>query len=388
MKRLQHKQLPILLAAMLITLVLGSVHSFSVFLVPLEQLLNRSRADVSLIYSFALIALTFSVLVGYRIYSLLPPAKMLVSTCCVASLGLIGSAYSESWWLLFISYSLLFGFSNGVGYGYCLQLIGRALPDDKGFGMAAVTAAYAVGSVLFSLILAKVIQYVSASTAFLVLAMAIFTAGLIAASVMKTMNVHYGETKETTIQADSTGPIFWLWIAYGASVFAGLMAIGHAAGIIQAMGGQYEEAIWGAVFIGFGSAIGGFLIGWIINQRNMHQLLIGLPMLSALCLFILANIAQYHLAIVFLSCIGFAYGALIAVYPYVISEVYGDQAGPKVYGRVFTAWGFAGLVGPWTAGRLYDYQGQYNLALFIAGVIAVIASVTYWYIQKQIDLKA
>ena len=42
---------------MLVTFVLGSVHAFSVLIVPLEQALGATRAEVSLIYSFALLAL-------------------------------------------------------------------------------------------------------------------------------------------------------------------------------------------------------------------------------------------------------------------------------------------------------------------------------------------
>ncbi len=58
-----------LLASMLVTFVLGSVHAFSVFLVPLETLLQQTRSEISLIYSFAL---TLAVLLGYRAYGLLP----------------------------------------------------------------------------------------------------------------------------------------------------------------------------------------------------------------------------------------------------------------------------------------------------------------------------
>jgi hypothetical protein len=52
-------------ASMLVTFVLGSVHAFSVFIVPLETRLQLPRSEISLIYSFALVALTLAVLLGY-----------------------------------------------------------------------------------------------------------------------------------------------------------------------------------------------------------------------------------------------------------------------------------------------------------------------------------
>ena len=60
-----------LAALMLVTFVLGSVHAFSVLLAPLEAKLGLPRAQISLVYSFALVAITLSVTVGYRIYAAL-----------------------------------------------------------------------------------------------------------------------------------------------------------------------------------------------------------------------------------------------------------------------------------------------------------------------------
>ena len=68
-------------------------------------------------------------------------------------------------------------------------------------------------------------------------------------------------------------------------------------------------------------------------------------------------------------------GAIIAIYPIAISNYFVEQ-GPKVYGRVFTAWGFAGLVAPWTAGMIYDTWSGYNPALIIASVTALLSALT------------
>jgi len=69
----------ILIASMLVTFVLGSVHAFSVFIVPLEGLLHLPRSEISLIYSFALVSITISVLLGYRIYSLFMTCDQIIN---------------------------------------------------------------------------------------------------------------------------------------------------------------------------------------------------------------------------------------------------------------------------------------------------------------------
>ena len=67
-----------------------------------------------------------------------------------------------------------------------------------------------------------------------------------------------------------------------------------------------------------------------------------------------------------LGIIGYSYGALIAVYPVAISDIFGTEAAPRIYGQIFTAWGLAGLAGPWLSGWLFDQTKSYKLALIIA----------------------
>ena len=74
------------------------------------------------------------------------------------------------------------------------------------------------------------------------------------------------------------------------------------------------------------------------------------------------------------SVVGFAYGAIIAVYPAAVTAHYGAARSARVYGRVFTAWGLAGLAGPWLAGALYDLSGTYSVALGLAALAGVVSA--------------
>ena len=174
----------ILLASMLVTFVLCSVHAFSVFVLPLEQLLNLPRSDISLIYSLALVAITVSVLFGYLIYTRLAAWWLVLVACLLAASGLVLASRADSWWQLMFGYSLLFGGANGVGYGYTLQLAARELSTRKGLAMGAVTAAYAVGSIVFAKIFAIQIESVSVAAAFIALATGLVTCGLLSAVIM------------------------------------------------------------------------------------------------------------------------------------------------------------------------------------------------------------
>ena len=366
---------PVLIACMLVTFVLGSVHAFSVFLVPLEQNLDLPRSEVSLIYSWTLVAITISVLVGYRIYSRLPAWSMMALTCAGAAGGLCLAALAESWWTLFFGYSLMFGLANGVGYGYGLQLVGRELPRIRGFAMGAVTASYALGSILFAKVFAWRIETVGVEAALFALMGAVLVCGVVAALLLFVEHSRFDELPQTADSGFESRKVLQFWFAYMCSVFAGLMAIGHAAGIVLWKGLDNEMATLGAMMIGVGSALGGFLAGWLIDRWPMTRFLVGLPLLAAAAMLLIQPVDAAIGTIGLLTLVGFSYGSIIAVYPVAISSYFG-AAGPRAYGQVFTAWGFAGLVAPWVAGLFYDRGNDYSAALFVAALIAVVSAVT------------
>jgi OFA family oxalate/formate antiporter-like MFS transporter len=366
-----------LLASMLVTFVLGSVHAFSVFIVSFEAQLGLPRSEISLIYSFALVAITLAVLLGYRFYNLLAAWWLIFITCLIAAMGLWLAASSLSWWALFAGYSLAFGFCNGVGYGFSLQLVGRVMPEIKGFAMGAVTAAYAVGSIVFAKIFAWRIALVSVESALLSIAIAIIGCGTIAAIMLRLARASYGEAhfdEDEGQLVKGQHKVIQFWIAYMTSVFAGLMAIGHAAGIALSKAANTELATLAAIAIGIGSALGGFLAGWMVDRWPTSRFLVGLPLLSAFALLGIGAAESALVAVILLSLVGFSYGSIIAIYPVAISN-YFSARGPQAYGRVFIAWGFAGLVAPWSAGLIYDLRGGYELAMLIAAAIAILSAV-------------
>jgi len=363
---------------MLVTFVLGSVHSFSVFIAPLETALDLTRSEISLVYSLALVFITVAVLLGYRIYALIPAWQLVGIACIVAAVGLMLAATADSWWVLFMGYSLLFGLSNGLGYGFTLQLVGRELPAIKGFAMGAVTAAYAVGSIVFAKVISFKISTVSIASAFTTLSLCLIACAILSTTMLWMSRASYGPRYEPL---DGVEPVLdshrvlLFWAAYMFSVFSGLMAIGHAAGIALSRGASLDQSVWAAMMIGIGSACGGFLVGWLIDRLPIRSFMTGLPLLSAAALGLLVITGSPVTSIVLLCLVGFSYGAIIAIYPVAISNYFGNH-GAKAYGRVFTAWGFAGLVAPWFAGLIYDIQTNYQLALLVASLAAILSALT------------
>lgn len=358
------------LASMVLASVLGSVHAFSVFLEPMENYFQTSRSQVSLTYSFALLSLTVGVLLGHRFYSLLRPASFSIAVCGLALIGTLIAASATHIIIVWLGYSLLFGLANGLGYGFALQISAQSNLENKGFVMGLVTASYALGSVLSPWPLAFVLNNFGLMWAMLSLTLALFVIMPVVSGLLywSRAQLHVSPPDHKHSPRVNQHVIFFFWLAYGLAVMAGLMAIGHATAIADQAGLNGQLVLIAPSVLALFSMSGSLLGGWMADRVSFKVTLTVLPLLSALSLALLA-LFLVDISVLFgIGVTGFAYGAIISIYPAAIATHFGAVEGVQIYGKVFIAWGIAGFVGPWLAGSLYDLNGDYRLALIIASI--------------------
>lgn len=368
----------VILAAALISSSLGSLHAFSVFLEPLERAFGATRGDVSLLYSSATACLTVALLGGHLLYRRLQPAALMLMVGLVAAIGLLIAGVGSSLLVVGFGYSVLFGSANGVGYGYALHIAQRAAPDRKGLAIGVVTAAYALGVVVFASVFAKLIAHGGAGFTFVAMAAIMFAVGLAGAALLCLAGaVDRDLPPDAAARSDPPRhqrTIALLWIGYCLGAAAGLMALGHAAGIVAATGGTYDQLVLGAIVIGLGNGVGGFAAGWLADRWPVRILLVVAAVFSASVLALIAITTGPGAVIGGLALVGFAYGAIIALYPVAVATYFRPGETARIFGRVFTAWGLAGLGAPWLAGVLFDIWGGYEAALILAAVAALLGA--------------
>ena len=89
--------------------------------------------------------------------------------------------------------------------------------------------------------------------------------------------------------------------------------------------------------------------------------LLGSAAMGALLLFPSAGMAVTAMS---LACFG--YGLLSGSYAASLARYFGPSLFGRMSGRLYTAWGLAGIVGPWVAGTAFDRTGGYAAAIAIA----------------------
>ena len=366
----------VLLSASLLCLILGSVHAFSVFLEPLEQQFAVSRSTASLTYSFALVCLTVAVLIGHRVFSAVRPSLFVGLVCVAAATGCAVAASAHTMAGVWLGYSVLFGGANGLGYGFGLQISAQAYPGREGMAMGVITACYALGATISPGLFSWAVALGGFQMATLGLATILALIAPVCGVFLHKSGVRFQSADETAVANPvPAGQVIWLWLGYGAGVTAGLMAIGHATGIAKSSG--LQQALWLApVIIAIFNMAGSFTGGWLSDHVKQTTVLAVLSLISASVLLVLALVNNVAVTLPGLAIIGFCYGAFIASFPAAISKWFGVHNSTRVYGRVFTAWGTAGLFAPWLAGSIFDRSGDYSAALATAAAVAGVSAVT------------
>jgi len=283
------------------------------------------------------------------------------------TVGLLVAAGADSWPTLLVGYGILFGLANGLGYAFALQRSAEVDPGAGGRAMALVTAAYALGAATAGVGLAGVVDVHGAERGLRVLALAVGMTGAASASLVGgDRSPLPGRPSTSTTGADRQG-LLRLWLAYGLAVLAGLTILGHAAAIVDEAGGTGDNAVTTA---NFASAAGGAWVAAALGRSDYRRLVVGLPVATMALASVGAMVATAPATAMVVPGVALAYGAIISVYPAVVRDRYGPDGYPVAYGRVFTAWGVAGLIGPVGAGTLFDATGGYRLPLLLAALAA------------------
>ena len=356
-----------LVGCVLLSGVLGSIHAYSLFIESFESDLGVGRGEAGTPYSVALASLTVVVLVSHRLFRLVPDPLVVLIASGGAAIGLLLAASANSLAGVVVGYGIFFGAFNGLGYAFSLQRASESNPDRRGFALGLVTAAYALGGASTALVLDKHVAASGATSALRWLALAVAVTGIVT-SILLANNDSPARGSSVRPSSANLRILAPLWTAYLLAVFAGLMALGHAAAIVDDAGGPGGAAVVGA---GLASASGGLWIALVADRTATDRLLRLLPLGSAIVLLVAAMASHGVVLMLAVAGIAFTYGALIAIYPLAVTQRFGQDGYSKAYGRVFTAWGTAGLVGPVGAGHLFEVTGSYRIPMFLAAAAAI-----------------
>jgi OFA family oxalate/formate antiporter-like MFS transporter len=166
-----------------------------------------------------------------------------------------------------------------------------------------------------------------------------------------------------------------LWLCFFLNSMIGVMLFAHAAPMVGSFSGSERNAILAIVVVSLGNGIGRLFGGWFADSFPGRTLLVGAPAIAFLTFAMLVVTPSAGTALFSLAVVGIAYGSIASGMPAIIASYYGGNRMARIYGRVFTAWGSAGVLGPIVAGAVFDWHGDYKQAIVGAMIIALAAAI-------------
>jgi MFS family permease len=387
-------------AALAIHLSIGQVYAFSVFKIPLTQLvgINKSipsdwkQTQIAWIFSLAIVMLGLSAAAfGKWLEGAGPRKAMFASAVCFA-LGFYISYFgviSHQLWLLYFGYGVVGGTGLGLGYISPVSTLIKWFPDRPGLATGMAIMGFGGGAMIGSPLAIKLMAYFKNSgdtgvgKTFLVMGTLYFIFMMFGVFTVRVPREGWKPerwTPPTKPQALITthnvevntafGTVqFWLlWVVLCTNVTAGIGILEQASPMIQEL---FKGRIGPVAAGGFVGLLSLFNMGgrffWssvsdFIGRKTTYFIFFAL---GAVLYFILPLTGANHwnsvilfvsVAVILLS----MYGGGFATVPAYLRDLFGVYNVSAIHGRLLTAWSVAGVLGPVLVNYMREYQLQHG----------------------------
>jgi MFS family permease len=382
---LTRKRWIVLGAGCFINLCIGSIYSWSVFAAPIAEYLSAltqsNIISLALVFSVANSVGPITMISGGFINDRLGPKWVIRIGALLFGGGMFLAGFSRTPLMLIVTYGLGVGLGNGMVYGCTVAGSVKFFPDRRGLAGGLTTAAYGISSILIPPIAAVLIGAMGVTATFKILGVGILLI-ILTASLFITacpsgfvpdgwsssrIQLVDGKIRKKMLRS----PVFYLmFILLLCGAFSGLMIISQAASVAQKMIGMTAAfAAVGVSLLAFFNTAGRILAGFLSDKFGYIKTLIVVFCVSISGLLILyfcgtGTIKQFYAGII---CVGFAFGAVMGIFPGFTATQFGAKNNSMNYGIMFTGFAIAGYFGPAIMSSFYIKNGSYHPA-FLAAV--------------------
>jgi len=306
------------------------------------------------------------------------------------SLGFFLASLTTSLTWLYISYGVIAGAGNGIGYSVAIPVISRWFPDKRGLALGIAVGGYGAGSGVFGPIADEwLLPTYGWEATFQIYGIVFLLIAIVGAWLLKPPPDGYApegwdpsqlKPAVTTVMRDLTPSemladrsFYLLFVAYCFGAMAGLGLIsqlvpfGREAGITNV-------ALIGLVVGAVGNTTGRIVSGSLsdgLGRLNVLRLMVIVSAVAMPLLYLLGSNVLFFVIGVFV--VYYCYGTLLSVFAATAADFYGTKHLGVNYGLLFLAWGIAGLVSAQLSGFVVDTFGDYRLAFFGATMLSLIS---------------
>jgi MFS family permease len=388
----------VVLAFVMNMLARGVTETFAVFLLPVQQGLGVSRAEITLTYSVFMLAYGLSAPFAGQLIDRL--GARITYGFGLTSLGcgyLLAGSATELW-----HYLLCVGFMGGLGSASlgmiaASALLSRWFTSRIGTVMAVPYAAIGAGMLILppltqlalSITDWRVAHRLLGAGVLIVLPLMMLapleriTAGSPEWRAMRSASAGSSKGPWTVSAAVRTGAFWGLFAAYFATSVAAYSVLPHSVAYLIELGFNPLTAASAFGLTGMLSVVGILAVGWL-SDRFGHLRTASLSYLSTIigiaALILVSVWPSLALVYAFVWFFGLMQGARGPIIIVLVTRLFPGSVG-SIYGALSLAMGLGAGTGSWTSGLLYERTGSYLASFTLAIVGALIGLTMFWAVR-------
>jgi len=388
----------------LTTLTSAGVRSSpSVLIHPLEAEFGWSRTMIASAVSMNLLLLGVAGPVSGFLIDRFGPRMVMIGSLTMLILGVSGTMAMTEFWQFFLVWGIIVGIgAGGVGSVLTATVGNRWFVARRGLALGILGSANSTGQIIFLPLFMAMITYAGwrvGSMALIVVAIVLLPLIFLfmrddpseiglepygadepkAAAAGGAVSLRGISAKNATITAREmiSHPTFWLlcgsfFVCGGtANGLIGTHLIPHEIEIgIPQIAAASVLGLMGALNI-----VGTIFSGWMIDRVQPHKWLALAYALRGCSLLILPFVHDYSGLVVFAVIYGLDWFATVPPSMAITADTFGRQNVGKVYGWIFLSHQIGAAIMASAAGAVRTYLGNYDIAFFAGGMIAMIAAI-------------
>ena len=364
---------------LVIMMMLGTVYSWSVFRLPVEELYSVGAAQSGLPYMTALLFYSlFMFLTGRYFKGWSPRATILVGSLLVSA-GWILSAFAPNIQVLIVTYGVISGAGVGIAYGAPLAVVTRWFPGKKGLVIGLVLLGFGLSPLVTAPLARMLVEQYGVARTFLVL-------GIVFGMLLPMLSMPFkypesegaegggssgvsaGARDVTSAEMMKSANFKGLYLNFIIGTMIGLMMIGLTSSIGTELIGmaQKDVVLFISIFAVF-NGIGRPVFGWLTDRLSAKtaMLLSYAQIITAAGLMLSAKNGSIGLFAVAFAIFWFNVGGWLAIAPTATNNMYGPKHYSQNYGIVFTAYGIGAVLGVSSSGLLLDAFQNYDYIFYL-----------------------